>query len=154
MYKDSRFLLSNKTAEGLYSKFAAGSPIIDYHCHLDPKEIAENIPYENITQMWLYNDHYKWRLMRSNGIDEYYITGDADDKEKFLKYAETLEAAAGNPLYHWSHMELQRYFGYPDVLNGKSAEDAWNHCNKLIKENRMNAKSIIGFSKVRSNMYD
>lgn len=147
-FMDRNFLLSSETAENLYFNFAERCPILDYHCHIDPQEIAENRQYENITQMWLYQDHYKWRLMRSNGVDEYYITGHSDDKEKFLKYAESLETAAGNPLYHWSHLELQRYFGYNGVLNRNSAEQVWDHCNGIIKEKKLNARSIIKASNV------
>jgi len=147
-YIDDAFLLTNKTAETLYSDFACKVPIIDYHCHIDPKEIAENRKYDNIAQMWLYHDHYKWRLMRWNGTEEYYITGEGGDREKFQKYAEALEAAAGNPLHHWSHLELRRYFGYQGILNGRTAEAVWEHCNKIIKEKKMNARQIIKASNV------
>ena len=111
-FMDSDFLLSTITAKKLFHEYAEGMPIVDYHCHINPQEIAEDRKFENITQVWLGGDHYKWRQMRSNGIDEYYITGGASDREKFQKWAETLALAIGNPLYHWSHLELQRYFGY------------------------------------------
>ena len=113
-FMDKDFLLSTDTAKELYHNFADPkvTPILDYHCHINPQEIAEDRHFENITQVWLGGDHYKWRQMRSNGVDERYITGDAPDREKFQKWAETLEKAIGNPLYHWSHLELQRYFGY------------------------------------------
>ena len=100
------FLLETETAKILYHDYAAKMPILDYHCHISPKEIAEDRRFENITQVWLGGDHYKWRQMRSNGVEERYITGDASDREKFQKWAETLEKAIGNPLYHWSHLEL------------------------------------------------
>ena len=109
-FMDSDFLLSNSTAKALYHQHAAALPIIDYHCHVSPREIFEDKHFENITQVWLYGDHYKWRLMRSNGIDEHYITGDASDYEKFQKFAEVLPRAIGNPMYHWCHLELKNYF--------------------------------------------
>lgn len=103
---DEKFLLSSELAVELYENYAKGQPIFDYHCHLSPKEIAEDKRYENITQLWLGGDHYKWRLMRQNGIDEAYITGDASDRDKFIAWTKALENAVGNPLYHWSHLEL------------------------------------------------
>ena len=106
-FMDKDFLLSTPTAQHLFHDYAAKMPILDYHCHINPKEIAEDRKFENITQVWLGGDHYKWRQMRTNGVDEKYITGDASDREKFQKWAETLEMAIGNPLYHWSHLELQ-----------------------------------------------
>ena len=119
---DRDFLLSTETAKHLYHDYAAPLPIIDYHCHLSPQEIWEDRQFENITQVWLGGDHYKWRLMRSAGVDERYITGEASDREKFQKWAETLGLAIGNPLYHWSHLELRNYFGYEGALNGDTAE--------------------------------
>ena len=130
-FMDKDFLLSTPTAQHLFHDYAAKMPILDYHCHINPKEIAENRKFENITQVWLGGDHYKWRQMRTNGVDEKYITGDASDREKFQKWAETLEKLIGNPLYHWSHLELQRYFGYNGHLNGQTAEEVWGwglHC--------------------------
>ena len=109
-FMDKDFLLETETAKELFHDYAAVVPVLDYHCHIDPQEIYENRQFENIAQVWLGGDHYKWRQMRSNGIDEYYITGEASDWEKFEKYALTLEKAIGNPLYHWSHLELQRFF--------------------------------------------
>ena len=111
-FMDKDFMLSTDMAKKLYHDYAAGMPILDYHCHINPQEIAEDRKFDNITQVWLGGDHYKWRQMRSNGIDEKYITGDASDREKFQKWAETLEKLIGNPLYHWSHLELQKYFSY------------------------------------------
>ncbi len=140
---DKDFLLSTDTAKELYHGFAANVPILDYHCHINPKEIAENRKFENITQVWLGGDHYKWRQMRSNGVDEKYITGDASDREKFQKWAETLEKAIGNPLFHWSHLELQRYFGYTGVLNSETAEEVWNLCNAKLQEDSMSVRNLI-----------
>ena len=105
------FLLTTPTAAQLYHDHAAKMPIVDYHCHLDPQQIYEDVRFENITQVWLGGDHYKWRIMRSNGVDEYYITGSAPDREKFQKFAEALPRAIGNPMYHWCHLELKNYFG-------------------------------------------
>ena len=122
-FMDKDFLLTTETAKKLYHDYAEVMPVIDYHCHINPQEIYEDRKFENITQIWLGGDHYKWRQMRSNGVEEKYITGDASDREKFQKWAETLEMAIGNPLYHWSHLELQRYFGYEGHLNGETAEE-------------------------------
>lgn len=147
-FMDKDFLLSTETAQELYHQFAAKMPIVDYHCHINPQEIAEDRRFENITQVWLGGDHYKWRQMRSNGVDEYYITGDAPDREKFQKWAETLEKAIGNPLFHWSHLELQRYFGYTGVLNGETAEEVWNLCNAKLQEDSMSVRNLIRQSNV------
>lgn len=143
------FLLQTKTSKKLFNDYAMAMPIIDYHCHINPQEIAENKKFKNITQVWLGGDHYKWRLMRANGIDEYYITGEASDREKFQKWAETIEIAIGNPLLHWSHLELQRYFGYKGVLNSKTAEEVWNICNEKLKSSSMSVRNIIKSSNVR-----
>lgn len=147
-FLDEDFLLTTDTAKALYHDYAEKLPIIDYHCHINPREIAEDRRFENITQVWLGGDHYKWRLMRANKIDEYYITGAAPDKEKFLKWAETLSKCIGNPLYHWSHLELQRYFGYYGTLNKKTAEEVWDLCNARLKEPSMSVRNIIRNSKV------
>ena len=146
-FLDDDFLLTTPTARRLY-QVACSMPILDYHCHLDPKEIAQDRRFENITQVWLGGDHYKWRLMRANGVDEAYITGDAPDREKFQKWAETLELAIGNPLYHWSHLELRRYFGYEGVLNGDTAQEVWELCNQKLQEPGMSARSLIANSGV------
>ena len=127
---DKDFLLQTETAQELYHNHAAKMPIIDYHCHVSPKEIAEDKIYENITQLWLEGDHYKWRQMRSNGIDEKYITGNASDWEKFEKWASVLEKAIGNPLYHWSHLELKYYFNYDGILNKKMPKQYGNFAIK------------------------
>ncbi|MBE5965849.1 MAG: glucuronate isomerase [Lachnospiraceae bacterium] len=147
-FLDQNFLLSNKTAITLYENYASKMPIIDYHCHINPKEIALDHKYDNITQVWLGGDHYKWKLMRSRGVDEYYITGDATDWEKFEKWAETLSKAIGNPLYHWSHLELQRYFDYHGVLNKHTAKEVWELCNKKLTDPSMSVRNIIKKSKV------
>lgn len=147
-FMDENFLLSTGTAQELYHNYAGKMPILDYHCHINPQEIAENRKFENITQVWLGGDHYKWRQMRSNGVDEYYITGDAPDREKFQKWAETLEKAIGNPLFHWSHLELQRYFGYYGVLNGETAEEVWNLCNGKLQQDSMSVRNLIRKSNV------
>ena len=146
-FLDDDFLLTTPTARRLY-QVARSMPILDYHCHLDPKEIAQDRRFENITQVWLGGDHYKWRLMRANGVDEAYITGDAPDREKFQKWAETLELAIGNPLYHWSHLELRRYFGYEGVLNGDTAQEVWELCNQKLQEPGMSTRSLIANSGV------
>ncbi len=142
-FMDQDFLLETETAKKLFHEYAETTPILDYHCHINPREIAEDRHFENITQVWLGGDHYKWRQMRSNGVEEKYVTGDAPDREKFQKWAETLEKAIGNPLYHWSHLELQRYFGYHGVLNGKTAEEVWNLCNEALQKDDMSARSLI-----------
>lgn len=147
-FMDEDFLLSTKTAQELYHGHAANMPILDYHCHINPKEIAEDRHFENITQLWLGGDHYKWRQMRSNGIEERYITGDASDWEKFLMWARTLEKAIGNPLYHWSHLELKRYFGYDGVLKEETAPEVWELCNKKLAQPSMGVRGILAASNV------
>ena len=147
-FLDENFLLSTKTAQKLYHDYAKDMPILDYHCHVSPQEIYEDRRFENITQIWLGGDHYKWRLMRSNGVKENYITGDAGDREKFQKFAETLPRAIGNPLYHWSHLELKRYFGYNGCLNGDTANEVWELCNEKLKSSDMTVRSIINKSNV------
>ncbi len=147
-FMDKDFLLSTETAKTLYHEYAEKMPILDYHCHIDPREIAENRRFDNITQVWLGGDHYKWRQMRSNGIEERYITGNASDREKFQKWAETLPKLIGNPLYHWSHLELRRYFGYTGYLNGDTAEEVWNLCNAKLQEDSMTVRNIIKQSHV------
>lgn len=146
-FMDKDFLLSTETAKKLYHEYAAVMPILDYHCHINPQEIYEDRKFDNITQVWLGGDHYKWRQMRSNGVEERYITGDATDREKFQKWAETLEMAIGNPLYHWSHLELQRFFGYEGHLSAETAEEVWNICNEKL-QNGMSAREMIKMSNV------
>lgn len=145
-FMDKDFLLSTETAKALFHNVAEKTPILDYHCHINPKEIAEDRTFENITQVWLGGDHYKWRLMRSAGVDEYYITGAASDKEKFFKWAEVIGKAIGNPLYHWSHLELQRYFDYYGALNKNTAEEVWNLCNAKLP--KLSARTLVKMSNV------
>lgn len=142
-FMDKDFLLDTETSKKLFHEWAEHMPILDYHCHLNPQEIYENRQFNNITEVWLGGDHYKWRQMRSNGVDEYYITGDAPAREKFQKWAETLEKLIGNPLYHWSHLELQRFFGYHGYLNGETAEEVWNICNEKLAQPDMRARNLI-----------
>lgn len=144
------FLLTTDTSKHLYHDFAKDLPIIDYHCHLSPKEIYENVKYENITQVWLNADHYKWRAMRSAGIDEKYITGDASDYDKFYMFAKTLELSIGNPLYHWSHLELKRYFGYDGYLSTDTAKEVWKLTKKRLKDDNMSAQGLILSSNVEA----
>ena len=148
-FMDENFLLRNEPARILYHDYAAGMPILDYHCHLNPQEIYENRQFENLTAIWLGGDHYKWRLMRAGGVEEKYITGDAPDLEKFQKYAEVLSRAIGNPLYHWSHLELQRFFGWNGYLTPDNAQEVWEHCNALLQQEDFRARSLIERSNVR-----
>jgi Glucuronate isomerase len=143
------FLLDTKTANDLFYNYAKDMPIFDYHCHLIPKEIAENKRFSTITEAWLGGDHYKWRQMRTYGIDEKYITGDADPYEKFLAWAETMENLIGNPLYHWTHMELRRYFGIDLVLNRKNAKAIYDMANEKLKNDPdLDVKGIMKKFKV------
>ncbi len=148
-FMDENFLLNSKTAETLYHDYAKQMPIYDYHCHLSPREIAENRKYSNITELWLGGDHYKWRAMRSNGVEERYITGDAGDKEKFLKWAETMPKCIGNPLYHWTHLELKRYFGIDELLSPATAEEIWEKCNEMLKSDEFSVRALIERSNVK-----
>ncbi|AAM25118.1 glucuronate isomerase [Caldanaerobacter subterraneus] len=148
-FMDEDFLLTNETAVKLYHQYAKDMSIYDFHCHLSPKEIYEDRRFKNITEVWLYGDHYKWRLMRANGIDEKYITGDADDYEKFVAYAKTIPMAIGNPVYHWTHLELQRYFGIYDLLNEKTAKSIWERANEVISQEDFSARNILKKSNVK-----
>ena len=147
-FVDRDFLLTTPTARQLYHDYAEAMPIIDYHCHVDPREIFEDRRFENIYQVWLEGDHYKWRVMRSNGVDERYITGDAPEREKFQKFAEALPKAIGNPMYHWCHLELRTYFGYEGVLNGDTAQEVWDLSVKKLAEPDMSVRGIIRQSNV------
>ncbi len=147
-FMDKDFLLETETAKTLFHNYAEKTPILDYHCHINPKEIAQDKKFDNITQVWLGGDHYKWRFMRSCGVDEKYITGDASDYEKFCKWAQCLGKAIGNPLFHWSHLELQRYFGYHGVLSRNTADEVWNLCNAKLQDPSMSARSLIRRSNV------
>lgn len=150
-FMDKDFLLDTPTAKDLYSKYADMTkiPVLDYHCHINPKEICENRKFENIAQVWLGGDHYKWRQMRTNGVDEKYITGDASDREKFQKWAETMPKLIGNPLYHWSHWELRYYFGYQGNLNGDTAQEVWDLCNAKLAQDDFTVRGLIKKSNVR-----
>ena len=136
------FMLKSETAKKLYS-MVKDLPIIDYHCHLSPKMIAEDYRFKNITELFLGGDHYKWRQMRTHGIEERYITGDADDYEKFLAFAKTLPYLIGNPIYHWTHLELKRYFGIDEPLSPKNAESVWKRCNELLAREDYSARGLI-----------
>ena len=143
------FLLNNKTAVELYHKYAENMPIYDYHCHLSPKDIAENRKFNNITELWLEGDHYKWRAMRAHGIDEQYVTGDADPKDKFAAWAKTVPYTLGNALYHWTHIELKKYFGIEELLNEESCDKIWNRCNELLQQDDYSVQEIIKRSNVK-----
>ncbi len=147
-FMDKDFILSTKTAARLFHEYAEDVPVLDYHCHINPEEIAHDRKFDNITQVWLGGDHYKWRFMRSCGVEEKYITGDASDHDKFIAWATVLGKAIGNPLYHWSHLELQRYFGYDGILNADTAESVWKLCNKKLKSPKMSVRNIIKQSNV------
>ena len=147
-YIKDNFLLESKTAEELYQKYANKMPIFDYHCHLSEYEILENKEFDNIYQIWLKGDHYKWRLMRNYGVDEHLITGDASDKEKFLTYCDVLSTAFGNPLYHWSQVELKEFFNCELEINQSNAEKIWEECNKFIHEHHVTPQYLIEKSKV------
>lgn len=147
-FMDDTFLLSTDTAVTLYNTFAKDMPIIDYHCHLSPKEIFENKTFNNITEAWLYGDHYKWRALRTNGVDEELITGGASDYEKFLAWAKTVPMTIGNPLYQWTHLELQRFFDVHDILNEKSAPAIWDKVNNKLTGPGFGARDLIKMSKV------
>ena len=142
-FLDQDFLLQSATAQTLYHQYAAEMPIIDYHNHLVPQQIADDHQFDNITQAWLYGDHYKWRAMRAHGVDEKYITGNASDEEKFMKWAETVPYTMRNPLYHWTHLELQRYFGVTEVLNAASAKRIYDHCAALLKTPEYSVKNLL-----------
>lgn len=154
-FMDGDFLLNTETSERLYHSFAEHMPIIDYHCHIDPKDIYENKHYENITQLWLgiggsnFGDHYKWRLMRSFGIDECYISGSAPDKERFIKFAQCIQRAIGHPLYHWSHMELKKYFCIDTYLCEDNAEEIYKRCSEILKAGMLGVRDIINQSNVK-----
>ena len=145
---DENFLLQTKTAQDLYHNHAAKMQIFDYHCHINPKEIADDKRYENMTQVWLYGDHYKWRAMRTNGIDEKYCTGNASDWEKFEKWAETVPYTLRNPLFHWTHLELKKFFGIDKVLNPATAKEIWDECNAKLQTPEYSAKNIIRMANV------
>ncbi len=146
-FMDENFLLKTETAKKLYS-MCENLPIIDYHCHIDPREIYEDRHFNDIAEVWLGSDHYKWRLIRSNGIDENEITGSADNYTKFRRFAEALPKAVGNPMYHWTHLELKRYFGYDGILNGDTADEVWRLCNEKLATDGFSVRQLIARSNV------
>lgn len=150
-FMDQDFLLDTPTAKRIYSNYADMKkiPVLDYHCHINPREIYEDRQFENIAQVWLGGDHYKWRQMRTNGVEEKYITGDASDWEKFEKWAQTLPKLIGNPLYHWSHLELRYYFGYEGNLNGDTAKEVWDLCNAKLQTSEFTVRNLIRRSNVK-----
>ncbi len=147
-YLKDNFLLTNKTAEKLYFDYAKAMPIFDYHCHLPEKQILENKPFNDVFEIWLKGDHYKWRLMRNYGIDEEYITGEKSNKEKFFCYCKVLGTAFGNPLYHWSQVELKEFFNCEIEINEENAQTIWEWCNDYIKLNNITPQSLIEKSNV------
>lgn len=150
-FMDKDFVLSTKTAIELYENFAKDTPIIDYHCHLVPAEIAENKQFKNITEAWLYADHYKWRAIRACGFEEKYVTGGegVSDYDRFYAWASTMPNLVGNPLYHWTHLELQRYFDFDKPLSSKTVDEAWEKCNAMLTSGNMGAKNLIRKSNVK-----
>lgn len=142
-FLDENFLLQTETAQRLYHDFAKQMPIIDYHCHLPPQQIAEDHIFENLTQAWLYGDHYKWRAMRTNGVAEQYCTGNASDIDKFQKWAETVPYTLRNPLYHWTHLELQRYFDIYDILNGDTAKKIYDTATEKLKSKEYSVRNLL-----------
>lgn len=142
-FLDDNFLLSNATAEKLYHDYAKQMPIIDYHCHLPPQQIADDIQFKNITQAWLYGDHYKWRAMRTNGIDESYCTGNKSDWEKFEQWAATVPYTVRNPLFHWTHLELQRYFDVHDMLNPDTAKKIYTVCSEKLQSPDYSVRNLL-----------
>ncbi len=147
-YIKNNFLLTTKTAEKLYFSYAKDMPIFDYHCHLPEKQILDNEPFNDAFEIWLAGDHYKWRLMRNYGVNEEYITGSASHKEKFITYCRILGTAFGNPLYHWSQVELKEFFGCEKEINGENAEMIWDECNAYIKKNSVTPQMLIEQSNV------
>ncbi|MFY0759793.1 glucuronate isomerase [Metabacillus dongyingensis] len=147
-FMDDDFLLDYESSKILYHEYAKEMPIYDYHCHLSPEEIAENKQFRNLTEIWLNGDHYKWRAMRANGISEDLITGNASDKEKFDAWAKTMPSCIGNPLYHWTHLEMKRYFNIDLPLSEKTGDEIWERCNHLLQQKEFSAQSIIKKSNV------
>jgi len=145
---NNQFLLHSSTAENLYFSYAQKCPIVDYHCHIDAKDIAQDMVFRNITQLWLSGDHYKWRLMRSAGVEEKYITGDASDHDKFIAWAGVIENAIGNPLYHWTNLELVRYFNINEPLTSVNAESVWTKTCEMMESGSFSARSLIERSNV------
>jgi glucuronate isomerase len=144
------FLLTTQTAKRLYHRYAANEPILDYHCHLPPKDIAENRRFNNLFEVWLEGDHYKWRAMRANGVDERYCTGDAAPSEKFIAWAKTVPHTLRNPLYQWTHLELKRYFGIDELLDGTNASRIWDRANELLATEELHARGILKKFRVKA----
>jgi len=142
-FLDENFLLQTKTSQHLYHEYAKGMPVIDYHCHLSPQQIADDLNFENLTQAWLYGDHYKWRAMRTNGIQEAYCTGDKPDYEKFEQWAATVPYTLRNPLYHWTHLELQRYFNISTVLTPESAKSIYDDCTAQLQTPEYSVRNLL-----------
>ncbi|NLY81000.1 MAG: glucuronate isomerase, partial [Lysinibacillus sp.] len=147
-FLDDHFLLQSNAAASLYNNAAKYAPIFDFHCHLDPQAIWENKPFSNITELWLGGDHYKWRAMRLHGISEHYITGDASDWEKFEAWAKTVPFCIGNPLYHWTHMELNNVFGINKLLSPETAKEIYDECNEKLKQSDFTPRALIQKSNV------
>jgi glucuronate isomerase len=148
-FLDENFLLKTKTAQRLYHEYAQSMPLIDYHCHLSPQQIAENVQFKNITDAWLSGDHYKWRAMRTNGVDESYCTGNKSDEDKFMKWAETVPYTMRNPLYHWTHLELQRYFGINEILNPTTAKGIYDATSAMLQDPSYSTQGLIQKMNVR-----
>lgn len=142
-FLDEHFLLNNKTAQRLYHDYAKQMPIIDYHCHLSPQQIAEDKQFKNLTEVWLYGDHYKWRAMRTNGAEEKFCTGNASDREKFQQWAATVPYTLRNPLYHWTHLELQRYFGISELLNENTADTIFDQCTAILQTPEFTVRNLL-----------
>ncbi len=142
-FMDEDFLLETQSAKSLYHNYASGMAIIDYHCHLNPEDIAVDRKFRNISEIWLAGDHYKWRAMRANGVDEKFCTGDASDEEKFMKWAETVPATLRNPLYHWTHMELRRYFGIQELLGPDNAEEIYTKTAGMLQEDEFSVRNLL-----------
>ncbi|MDD2305609.1 MAG: glucuronate isomerase [Prolixibacteraceae bacterium] len=149
-FMDENFLLQTETAQKLYHEHAAKMPIFDYHCHINPKDIADDRMFKSITEIWLAGDHYKWRAMRTNGVDEKYCTGDASDWEKFEKWAETVPQTLRNPLFHWTHLELKKFFGINEVLSPKNARQIFDACNEKLKTQAYSCRNIIRMANVHT----
>jgi glucuronate isomerase len=149
-FMDKDFILTSKSAQRLYHDYAKDMPIIDFHSHLPPNQVADDFRFENIAKIWLGGDHYKWRAMRSNGVNEEFITGGASDFDKFNAWAKTVPSTIGNPLYHWTHLELQRYFGITKTLDEKSAKEIWEKCNSVIATPEFSVRNLLKKMKVRA----
>ncbi|MEO7394289.1 MAG: glucuronate isomerase, partial [Chitinophagaceae bacterium] len=148
-FLDENFLLKTKTAQLLFHEYAKNMPLIDYHCHLSPQQIAEDVQFKNLSKVWLNGDHYKWRAMRANGVQEDYITGNKSDWEKFQKWAETVPYTLRNPLYHWTHLELQRYFDIDTILNGETAKKIYDECTAKLQTPEYSIRNLLRKMKVK-----